>query len=101
MPPHNCSDWLYGFQTGTDWFLACGDALQRATADFCNPHAQFPSTVLLIGKREKDAARRALLQTRAHSKPRGIAQLQADNSTSNNEHPLLVASLDIDEACSK
>ncbi|XP_014551495.1 hypothetical protein COCVIDRAFT_42206 [Bipolaris victoriae FI3] len=101
MSPDNCSDWLYGFQTGTDWFLACGGALQRATADFRNPHSQFPSTVLLIGKCEKDAACRALLQGRTYSRSRGIAQLQADNSTANDEYPLLVASLDIHKACSK
>ncbi|KAJ5022557.1 acyl transferase/acyl hydrolase/lysophospholipase [Bipolaris maydis] len=101
MPLENYSDWLYGFQTGTDWFLACGGALRRASAGFRNPHAQFPSTVLLIGKREKDAARRALLQGHTHSGSRGIAQLQADNSTSYDEYPLQVASLDIEKACSK
>ncbi|KAJ6201958.1 LOW QUALITY PROTEIN: acyl transferase/acyl hydrolase/lysophospholipase [Bipolaris maydis] len=101
MPSQSYSDWLYGFQTGNDWFLVCGSALQRVTANFRDPHAQFPSTVLLIGKREKEAARRALLQGRTHSWSRGIAQLDADNSTSNNDHPLLVASLDIDKTCSE
>lgn len=101
MSPDDYSDWLYGFQAGNDWFLACGGALQRATANFRNPHAQFPSTVLLIGKREKDAARRELLQGHTHSSSRGIAQLHTDNSTSYNEYPLQVASLDIEKACSK
>ncbi len=101
MPPQNSSDWLYGFQTGPDWFLACGGALEQATANLYNPHAQFPSTVLLIGKREEEAARQALLPGHRPSRSRGIAQLQADDSTSDNEHPLLVASLDIENACRK
>jgi hypothetical protein len=100
MPPRSSTDWLYGFQTGTDWFLACGSGLQQVTANLYKPHAQFPSTVLLIGKHESEAARQALLPGYSHSRSRGIAQLQADGSTSNNEHPLLVASLDIDNAYS-
>jgi hypothetical protein len=101
MPPRNSSDWLYGFQTGTDWFLACGDGLERATANLCNPHVQFPSTVLLIGRREGEAARQALLPGHSRSRSRGLAQIQADDSTSDDEHPLLVASLNIDNICSK
>lgn len=100
MPPRTNPDWLYGFQTGTDWFLACGSGLQQVTANLHKPHAQFPSTVLLIGKHESEAARQALLPGYSHSRSRGIAQVQVDDSMSNNEHPLLVASLDIDNACS-
>ncbi|EOA87842.1 uncharacterized protein SETTUDRAFT_161055 [Exserohilum turcica Et28A] len=101
MSPQNNSDWFYGFQTGTNWFLMCGGALQRATASLYNPHAHFPSIVLLIGKREKEAAIQALLPGRANARSRGIAQLEADNSTLDNKHPLLVASVDLDNACSK
>jgi len=101
MPPHASSDWLYGFQTGADWFLASGDGLELATANLSNPHTQFPSTVLLIGKEEGEAARQALLPRGSHVRSRGIAQLQADDSTLDNEHPLLIASLDIDNAGNK
>ncbi|PZD34451.1 hypothetical protein A1F97_08943, partial [Pyrenophora tritici-repentis] len=101
MPPQNIQDWLYGFQTGTDWFLACGGSLQQVTTSLYKPHTQFPSTVLLIGKHESEAARQALLPGHSHSRSRGIAQLQTGDLTSDNEHPLLVASLDIDNACSK
>ncbi|CAN9376446.1 unnamed protein product [Alternaria alternata] len=99
MPPQNSSDWLHGFQTGTDWFLACGNGLEQATASLCDPHAQSPSTVLLVGTREGEAARQALLPGHSHSRSRGIAQLQADGSTLDDEHPLLVASLDMDNVC--
>ena len=101
MPPQNSSDWLHGFQTGTDWFLACGNGLEQATASLCDPHAQSPSTVLLVGTREGEAARQALLPGHSHSRSRGIAQLQADGSTLDDEHPLLVASLDMDNVCTK
>jgi hypothetical protein len=101
MPPQNSSDWLHGFQTGTDWFLACGNGLEQATASFCDPHAQSPSTVLLVGTHEGEAARQALLPGHSHSRSRGIAQLQADGSTLDDEHPLLVASLDMDNVCTK
>ncbi|CAN9191242.1 unnamed protein product, partial [Alternaria alternata] len=99
MPPQNSSDWLHGFQTGTDWFLACGNGLGQATASLCDPHAQSPSTVLLVGTREGEAARQALLLGHSQSRSRGIAQLQADGSTLDDEHPLLVASLDMDNVC--
>ncbi|EMD85640.1 hypothetical protein COCC4DRAFT_66816 [Bipolaris maydis ATCC 48331] len=101
MSARNSSDWLYGFQTGTDWFLTCGGALQRAIASLYDPHAHFPSTVLLIGKREKESAIQALLPGRANARSRGIAQLEADSSTLDDKHPLLVASVDLDNACSK
>lgn len=101
MPPQNSSDWLHGFQTGADWFLACGNGLEQATASLCDPHAQSPSTVLLVGTREGEAARQALLPGRSQSRSRGIAQLQADGSTLDDEHPLLVASLDMDNVCTK
>jgi hypothetical protein len=99
MPPQNSSDWLHGFQTGADWFLACGNGLEQATASLCDPHAQSPSTVLLVGTREGEAARQALLPGHSHSRSRGIAQLQADGSTLDDKHPLLVASLDMDNVC--
>ncbi|CAN9183590.1 unnamed protein product [Alternaria alternata] len=99
MPPQNSSDWLHGFQTGADWFLACGNGLGQAIASLCDPHAQSPSTVLLVGTREGEAARQALLPGHSHSRSRGIAQLQADGSTLDDEHPLLVASLDMDNVC--
>ncbi|CAN9279721.1 unnamed protein product [Alternaria alternata] len=101
MPPQNSSDWLHGFQTGTDWFLACGNGLEQATASLCDPHAQSPSTVLLVGTREGEAARQALLPGHSQSRSRGFAQLQADGSTLDDEHPLLVASLDMDNVCTK
>ncbi|KAJ6284205.1 hypothetical protein J3E71DRAFT_360380 [Bipolaris maydis] len=88
-------------KTGTDWFLTCGGALQRAIASLYDPHAYFPSTVLLIGKREKESAIQALLPGRANARSRGIAQLEADSSTLDDKHPLLVASVDLDNACSK
>lgn len=84
---------------GADWFLACGNGLEQAIASLCDPHAQSPSTVLLVGTREGEAARQALLPGRSQSRSRGIAQLQADGSTLDDEHPLLVASLDMDNVC--
>ncbi|RYO29295.1 hypothetical protein AA0113_g12076 [Alternaria arborescens] len=101
MPPQNSSDWLHGFQMGADWFLACGNGLEQATASLCDPHAQSPSTVLLVGTREGEAARQALLPGHSQSRSRGIAELQADGLTLDDEHPLLVASLDIDNVCTK
>jgi hypothetical protein len=101
MPPQNSSDWLHGFQTGADWFLACGNGLEQATASLCDPYAQSPSTVLLVGTREGEAARQALLPGHSQSRSRGIAQLQADGSTLDDEHPLLVASLDMDNVCTE
>jgi len=57
--------------------------------------------VLLIGKKKREAARQALLPRGSHVRSRGIAQLQADNLTLDNEHPLLIASLDINNAGNK
>ncbi|KAF2844109.1 hypothetical protein T440DRAFT_410816 [Plenodomus tracheiphilus IPT5] len=101
MLSRNGLDWLYAFQAGTDWFLASGGGLQQVTTSLCNPPAQFPSTILLIGTKEREAARQALFPGRPHSKPRGLAQVYADDSTSGDKHPLFIASLDIDKACDK
>ncbi|KAI1510411.1 Patatin phospholipase [Pyrenophora tritici-repentis] len=101
MPSRDRLDWLYAFQTRTDWFLTIGGGLQQVTTNLRNPHAQFPSTVLLIGTKEREAAHQALFPGRPHSKSRGLAQVHADDSTSDAKHPLLIASLDTDNACGK
>jgi hypothetical protein len=101
MPSRDRLDWLYAFQAGTDWFIASGGGLQQVTTNLCNPQAQFPFTVLLIGTKEREAAHQALFPGRPHSKSRGLAQVHADDSTSDDKHPLLIASLDIDNAYGK
>jgi hypothetical protein len=101
MPSRGRLDWLYAFQAGTDWFLGSEGGLQQVTTDLCNPQAQFPSTVLLIGNKEGEAAHQALFRGRPSSKSHGIAQVHADNSTLYDKHPLFIASLDVDNACGK
>jgi hypothetical protein len=101
MSSRDCLDWLYAFQAGTDWFMASGGGLQQVTTSLRSPQAQFPSTVLLIGTKEREAAHQALFLGRPHSKSRGLAQVYADDSKSDNKHPLFIASLDINNACGK
>jgi hypothetical protein len=101
MPSRGRLDWLYAFQAGTDWFLTSGGGLQQVTTNLRNPQAQYPSTVLLIGTKEREAAHQALFPGRPHSKSRGLVQVHADDSTSDAKHPLLIASLDIGNACGK
>jgi hypothetical protein len=101
MPSRDRLDWLYAFQAGTDWFMASGGGLQQVTTSLCNPQAQFPSTVLLIGTKEREAAHQALFPGQPYSKSRGLAQVHADDSTSDDKHPLFIASLDINNACGK
>jgi hypothetical protein len=101
MASHNSSDWLYVFQKKTDWLVTSGDSLDRITTNLNDANNQYPSTVLLVGKREKDAAQRKMFPHIDHVKPRGLAQLYADASTLDSNHPLLVASLDIETAYSR
>jgi hypothetical protein len=100
MAWHNSSDWLHVFHDETDWYIACGEGLSRVIRSLADPHTQYPSTVLLVGKHEKDAAQRAMFSGLDCFKPRGLAQLHVDASTIDDEHPLLIASLDIETAYS-
>jgi hypothetical protein len=78
--------------------VASGDCLENITASLNDPHTQYPSTVLLVGRREREAAQRAMFSCLDSFKSRGLAQLYADASTLDNDYPLLVASLDIETA---
>jgi hypothetical protein len=101
MASHNSSDWLYVSQNQGEWSATCGDSLRRITTSLSDPHTQFPSVVLLVGRHEKEVSQRAMFASVNYHKPRGLTQLNADVSTFNSECPLLVATLDIDTAYSK
>jgi hypothetical protein len=98
MASHNSSDWLHVFRQDADWLLAGGDCVEKIITSLNDPHTQYPSTVLLVGGQEREAAQRAMFSCFDFLKPRGLAQLYADASTLDNDHPLLIASLDIETA---
>jgi hypothetical protein len=98
MTSHNSSDWLYVFRKDADWLLAGGDCLEKIITSLNDPHTQYPSTVLLVGGQEREAAQRAMFSCFDFIKPRGLAQLYVDASTLDDDYPLLVASLDIETA---
>lgn len=50
------SDWLYTFQEAEDWFLRCAQGLETAVATLRHPVSLYLSTVLLIGKGEKEGS---------------------------------------------
>jgi hypothetical protein len=100
MAWHNSSDLLYVFHKETDWHVACGDGLPKVMRSLADPSTQHPLSVLLVGKREKEAAERAMFLGLDYFQSRGLAQLYADASTLDKDYPLLITSLDIDTAYS-
>ncbi|KAF2818094.1 hypothetical protein CC86DRAFT_399402 [Ophiobolus disseminans] len=90
MASHNNHDWLHVYQKEAKWFLMCGDALQN-----------YPSTVLLIGTHEKEVAQAKLFPLHNGPKSRCLAHLSLNVATRDSDHPLLIASIDIDNAYNK
>tara|TARA_R110002003_G_scaffold572_2_gene20517 strand:- start:4022 stop:5014 length:993 start_codon:yes stop_codon:yes gene_type:complete len=101
MASHDSSDWLYVFKNKADWFISSGEGMPKAIKGLSSPSTQYPSTILLVGKHDKEAARRAMFSGHARLSPRGFAQLDADSSTLNYRYPRLIASLDVENAYSK
>jgi hypothetical protein len=101
MAPRKSSDWLYIFPKGTDWLVAGGDCLENMISSLNDPHIQYPSTVLMVGGHERNAAQIEMFPCLDFSESRGLAQLRADPSTLDHDHPLLVASLDTENAYNK
>jgi hypothetical protein len=101
MAAHYSSDWLHVFHKNTDWFVTCGDGLNKAISSLNDPHTQCPSTVLLVGRQEKETAQRAMFLGQRLPKSRGLVQLHAEASTLDNDHPLFIASLNIETAYSR
>lgn len=100
MASSNCSDWLYAFQDGDEWFLMHGQGLEQVLDKLPDPANQRPSIVLFLGRAAKEAARKAMFPHASAKRSRGLARIRVDNSTVNHDEPLLVADLDIRKAYS-
>lgn len=100
MASPNCSDWLYAFQDGDEWFLTRGQGLEKVLDSLPDPANQYPSTVLFLGLAAKEAARKAMFPYASAKRSRGLARIYVDDSTLNHDEPLLVADLDIRKAYS-
>ncbi|KAF1967660.1 FabD/lysophospholipase-like protein [Bimuria novae-zelandiae CBS 107.79] len=100
MASPKCSDWLYAFQDGDEWFLMRGQGLQKVLDSLQDPANQYPSTVLFLGRAAKEAARKAMFPHAGSKRLRGLARINVDDSTLNHDGPLLVADLDIHKAYS-
>ena len=100
MASPNGSDWLYAFQDEDEWFLMHGQGLEKVVDSLPDPTNQHPSTVLLLGRAAKEAARKAIFPHASANRSRGLARIRVDDSTTNHDEPLLVADLDIRKAYS-
>lgn len=100
MASPNCSDWLYAFQDGDEWFLMPGQGLEKVLGSLPDPANQHPSTILFLGRAAKEAARKAMFPHASAKRSRGVARIRVDDSTTNHDEPLLVADLDIRKAYS-
>ena len=100
MASHSQTDWIRIFRDQKDWVISYGDRLHSITSDLTDSTSQFPSLIVLIGRRAKARALKEVFPENNHSRRRGqgIAALNLDSLTAYSNRPLLFADVDLEDA---
>ncbi|KAH8799403.1 hypothetical protein F5884DRAFT_869331 [Xylogone sp. PMI_703] len=90
--------WLRVHQGENGFILQYGNRLHNITNSLPCPAQQYPSLIFFIGKQSKARALRALFpgNSISHCRKYGIANICADPTTANDDHPILIGDSSLD-----